>query len=59
MGSRRSQRGLALAGGVVVAGALGIGVVEWLQFPGGTVWLVVGATVILAAAIRALTAGRS
>jgi hypothetical protein len=55
---RRARLGLAVAGAVVVAGGFGIAVVELLRWPKGTIWLVVGATVLLAAAIRHLTARR-
>jgi hypothetical protein len=46
--------GLAAAGAVIVLGGLGIGLVEWLGLPRGSVWAVVAATVALAAALRAL-----
>lgn len=45
-----------LAGGVVIAGGVLIALVEWLHWPKGSVWVVVGATVGVAAVIRALTA---
>jgi hypothetical protein len=47
---------LLLAGGVVVAGGLGVAVVEALRWPRGSLWLVVAATVGLVALIRVLTA---
>ena len=55
---RRSHAGLVAAGGVVIAGGFGIAVVEALRWPKGSIWIVVGATVLLAAAIRVLTARR-
>jgi hypothetical protein len=45
------------AGAVVIAGGLGIGVVEVLHLPKGSVWVVVIATLGLAALIRGLTSG--
>lgn len=51
---RRSDLGLAAAGAVIVLGGVGIGLVEWLGLPKGAVWAVVAATVVLAAALRAL-----
>ncbi len=55
---RRRRLGLALAGAVVIAGGLGIGVVELLRLPKGFVWVVVAVTVGLIALIRMLTARR-
>jgi hypothetical protein len=49
---KRSQWGSVLAGVVVVAAGFAIGVVEFLRFPKGTVWLVVAAAVALVALIR-------
>jgi hypothetical protein len=43
---------------VVIAGGFGIAVVEALHWPKGSIWIVVGATVLLAATIRVLTARR-
>jgi hypothetical protein len=58
MPNERARTGMLLAGGVIVAGAVGVALVEWLRFPKGTIWLVVGATVVTVAIIRRLTAGR-
>jgi hypothetical protein len=54
----RSRVGLLVAGGVVIAGAVGVAVAELLRLPRGSVWLVVAATAALAAIIRAVTAPR-
>ncbi len=54
----RSQAGLVLAGAVVIAGGVGVGVVEWLGFPRGSVWIVVALTVALVVVIRGLTRRR-
>jgi hypothetical protein len=54
---RRSRLGLVGAGAVVIAGGLGIGVVEVLHLPKGSVWVVVIATLGLVALIRGLTSG--
>ena len=58
MTTRRRRLGLALAGAVVIAGGLGVGVVELMRLPKGSVWIVVAATLGLVALIRALTARR-
>ncbi len=55
---QRRRLGLALAGTVVIAGGLGIGVVELLRQPRGFVWVVVAVTVGLVVLIRMLTARR-
>jgi hypothetical protein len=57
MANERARTGMLLAGGVIVAGAVGVAVVEWLRFPKGTIWLVIGGTVVVVAIIRALTRG--
>jgi hypothetical protein len=57
MANERARTGMLLAGGVIVAGAVGVAVVEWLRFPKGTIWLVIGGTVVVVALIRALTRG--
>ncbi len=46
--------GTVIAGGVVIAGGIGVALVEWLHFPKGSVWLVVAATAGLVALVRAL-----
>jgi hypothetical protein len=50
----RSDLGLTLAGVVVIAGGIAVGVVEWLKLPKGSVWIVVAVTAGLVAAIRSL-----
>jgi hypothetical protein len=49
--------GLLGAGAAVIAGGVGIGVVEVLHLPKGSVWIVVIATLGLVALIRGLTSG--
>jgi hypothetical protein len=56
--SRQARLGLAVAGGIVVAGGVAVGVVELLHFPKGSVWVVVAATFGLVVLIRGLTARR-
>lgn len=56
--TRRRRLGLVLAGAVVVIGGVGVGVVEVLRLPRGSVWFVVGGTILLVALIRAATARR-
>ena len=55
MRRRRSQTGLVIAGAVVVAGGVAVGVVELLHLPKGSVWIVVAATVALVVAIMKLS----
>jgi len=54
----RTRAGSALAGAVVIAGGVGVAVVEWLGFPKGSVWVVVAVTVALVVVIRGVTRGR-
>ena len=58
MRRRRSQLGLVLAGGVVIAGGIAIGVVELLGFPKGSVWVVVAVAIGLIVAIMKLSGRR-
>jgi uncharacterized membrane protein YgaE (UPF0421/DUF939 family) len=51
---RRSQTGLVLAGAVVIAAGVAIGLAELFRFPKGTVWVVVAITVALVATIMKL-----
>ena len=55
MRRRRSQTGLVVAGGVVVAAAVAIGLVELFHFPKGSVWVVVAITIALVFAIMKLS----
>ena len=55
MRRRRSQTGLVVAGGVVVAAGVAIGLVELFGFPKGSVWVVVALTVALVFAIMKLS----
>jgi hypothetical protein len=43
-----------LAGAAIVAGAIGIGVVEALRLPKGSVWLVVAITLVVVVVARSL-----
>lgn len=52
--ARRSHVGTVVAGAVVIAGGLGVAIVEMLHFPKGSVWIVVAATAGLVILIRAL-----
>ena len=51
---RRSQWSMVLAGGVVIVAGLTVGLVEVYRFPKGSIWVVVGVTVLLVWLIRAL-----
>ncbi len=51
----RSRTGLVLAGAVVIAGGISVGVVEWLRLPKGSVWIVVAVTITLVVVIRGVT----
>ncbi len=55
MRQRRSQTGLVLAGSVVIAAGVAVGIVELLHFPKGSVWVVVAATIALVVAIMKLS----
>lgn len=55
---RRSQTGPVLAGAVIVLAGFGVGIVEALHLPRGSIWIVVGVAVALVALIRAATRRR-
>ena len=55
MRRRRSQTGLVVAGGVVVAAGVAIGLVELFHFPKGSVWVVVVLTIALVFTITKLS----
>jgi hypothetical protein len=50
--------GLILAGVVVIVAGFGIAIVEALRLPKASIWVVVGATIVLVAAIRLLSRNR-
>ena len=54
MGTRRGPMAHLLAGAAIVAGAIGIGVVEALRLPKGSVWLVVAITLVVVVVARSL-----
>jgi hypothetical protein len=56
MRPRRLRWAPLVAGGVVVAAGFGIALVEALHFPKGSIWVVVGAAVLLVLLLRVLTA---
>lgn len=58
MKRQRSQGGLLLAGGVVIAAGFAIALAEAFRFPRGSVWVVVAVAVALVAGIRAVTRRR-
>ena len=51
---RRSQWGPVMAGGVVIAAGLAVGLVEVYRLPKGSIWIVIGVTAALVLLIRAL-----
>jgi hypothetical protein len=55
---RRSNTGLILSGAVVIASGFAIAIVEALKLPKGAIWVVVGATIVLVAALRWFTRPR-
>jgi hypothetical protein len=55
---RRSNVGLVLSGVVVIAAGFAIAIVEALKLPKGSIWVVVGATIVLVTAIRWFTRPR-
>jgi hypothetical protein len=50
--------GLVLSGVVVIAAGFAIAIVEALKLPKGAIWVVVGATIVLVAALRWFTRPR-
>ncbi len=58
MARRRSRLGLLFAGIVVIAAGFGIALVEAMRLPKGSIWGVVGAAIVLVAAIRLMTRSR-
>jgi hypothetical protein len=52
---RRSQTGLVVAGAVVIAAGVAIGLVELFRFPKASVWIVVAAAIALIVAIMKLS----
>lgn len=54
MRRRRSQTGLILAGAVVIAAGVTVGLVELYHFPKGSIWLVVAVAIALVLAIMKL-----
>ena len=54
MRRRRSQTGLVLAGAVVIAAGVTVGLVELYHFPKGSIWLVVAIATALVLAIMKL-----
>lgn len=55
MKRRRSQTGLVLAGAVVIAAGVAIGLAELFRYPKYSVWVIVAATVALVVTIMKLT----
>jgi uncharacterized membrane protein YgaE (UPF0421/DUF939 family) len=55
MRRRRSQTGLVLAGGVVIAAGVAVGLVELFLFPKGTVWVIVAITIAVVFGIMKLS----
>jgi hypothetical protein len=53
--SRRSHTGMVLNGAVVIGTGFAIALVEAYRFPKGSIWVVVGAAVVLIAIIRFVT----
>jgi hypothetical protein len=45
---RRSHWRLAVGGGIVIAAAIGVALVERYRLPKGSIWIVVGAAALLA-----------
>ena len=55
---RRSHVGLIINGAVVIAAGFGIALVEAYRLPKGSLWIVVGATVVIIAIVRFVTRPR-
>jgi len=58
MSRRRSQIGLVLAGAVVIAAGVAVGLVELFRYPKGSVWVVVAVAAGLIALIMRLRGSR-
>ncbi|HET9490910.1 MAG TPA: hypothetical protein VFR64_14305 [Methylomirabilota bacterium] len=54
MGKRRGPTAHLLAGVAIVAGAVGVGVVEALRLPRGSTWLVIAVTIVFVVVARSL-----
>lgn len=52
---RRSQVGLVLAAAVIIIAGFGIALVEMYRWPKGSIWAVIGVTVLLVAVIRTVS----
>ena len=52
MRRRGSHIGLMLAGAVVIAAGFAVALVEVFRFPKGSIWIVVGVTVVVVGIIR-------
>ena len=55
---RHSHAGLVAAGVVIVVAGFGVGLVETLQLPKGSIWVVVALTAALVGLIRAVSRPR-
>ena len=55
MSRRRSHWGTVVAGGVVIVAGIGVAVVEALQLPKGSIWIVVASALVLVLLIRRVT----
>ena len=55
MKRRRSQTGLVIAGAVVIAAGVAIGLAELFHYPKGSVWVIVAVTAALVFAIMKLS----
>ena len=54
MRRRRSHRRLAIGGGVVIAAAFAVALVERYRAPKGTIWIVVGVAALILFLVRVL-----
>ncbi|HTO12058.1 MAG TPA: hypothetical protein VMQ51_10825 [Candidatus Binatia bacterium] len=54
MRRRRSHWRLALGGGLVIAAAFAVALVERYRMPKGTIWIVVGVAALLAFLVRVI-----
>jgi hypothetical protein len=52
---RRSHRGLVLAAVVIVLAGFAVALVEAMQLPKGSIWIVVAGAAVVVGVIRALT----
>jgi hypothetical protein len=57
--SRRAHTGLVLAGAVIIAAGISVGLIEVYRLPKGSIWGVVAGSILLITVIRMLSNRKS